>query len=88
MRADELAIGAPDPADAARRAERFLDAAAQTGLDLGQLNDDAWRILAIASVPGDSASARSSPLVEGRDRPVFCVGKNRAKSSTPSSFAG
>jgi hypothetical protein len=39
--ARELALGAPDPADAVRRAEQFLDAAAQTELDLGQLTDDA-----------------------------------------------
>jgi glutamate-ammonia-ligase adenylyltransferase len=44
----ELAVGAPDPADALRRAERFFEAAAQTGLDLGDLSDDAWRILTIA----------------------------------------
>jgi glutamate-ammonia-ligase adenylyltransferase len=44
----ELAGGAPDPADATRRAERLFDAAAQTGLDLGHLGEPARRIAVLA----------------------------------------
>ncbi len=48
MNAAELAEGAPDPGDALRRAERLLDAAAQSGLDLGGLGDDARRVATLA----------------------------------------
>jgi glutamate-ammonia-ligase adenylyltransferase len=44
----ELAEGAPDPGDALRRAERIFVAAAQSGLDLGGLADDAQRIATLA----------------------------------------
>src|SRR5262249_60136620 len=40
----DLAVGAPDPADALRRAERLFDATAQSGLDLSDLADPALRI--------------------------------------------
>ena len=39
LRPVDLALGAPDEADALRRAERLLDAAQQSGLDLTGLND-------------------------------------------------
>jgi glutamate-ammonia-ligase adenylyltransferase len=48
VNAAELAEGAPDPGDALRRAERLLDAAAQSGLDLGGLGDDARRVATLA----------------------------------------
>ncbi|MEJ7596481.1 MAG: bifunctional [glutamate--ammonia ligase]-adenylyl-L-tyrosine phosphorylase/[glutamate--ammonia-ligase] adenylyltransferase [Kofleriaceae bacterium] len=53
LRPHDLAIGAPDEADAGRRAERLFDAAAQTGLDLGRLDDAGRRIaeLACGSAP-------------------------------------
>jgi glutamate-ammonia-ligase adenylyltransferase len=43
-----IADGAPDPEDAGRRAERFVAAAAQLGIDLGDLDDDGRRVLALA----------------------------------------
>jgi glutamate-ammonia-ligase adenylyltransferase len=46
--AADLATDAPDPADAARRAERLFDAAAQTGLDLRNLDERAQRIALLA----------------------------------------
>jgi hypothetical protein len=36
--ASDFVQGAPDEADAFRRAERLLEAAAQSGLDLGDLD--------------------------------------------------
>jgi len=44
IRPGDLARGAPDAADALRRAERLFDAAAQTALDLSGLGDPAQRI--------------------------------------------
>ena len=44
----DLAAGAPDEADARRRAERLFDAAAQTGLDLTDLDEPALRIARLA----------------------------------------
>ena len=44
----DLARGAPDAADALRRAERLFDAAAQSGLDLTRLDDIAERVAALA----------------------------------------
>ncbi len=44
----DLARGAPDEADALRRAERLFDAAAQTGLDLHGLDDAAGRVATLA----------------------------------------
>jgi glutamate-ammonia-ligase adenylyltransferase len=44
IRPGDLARGAPDAADALRRAERLFDAAAQTALDLAGLGDPAQRI--------------------------------------------
>jgi glutamate-ammonia-ligase adenylyltransferase len=44
IRPADLARGAPDAADALRRAERLFDAAAQTALDLAGLGDPAQRI--------------------------------------------
>jgi len=46
--ASDLAGGAPDEPDALRRAERLLDAAAQTGLDLGDLDATAVRVATLA----------------------------------------
>ncbi|MGE5182897.1 MAG: bifunctional [glutamate--ammonia ligase]-adenylyl-L-tyrosine phosphorylase/[glutamate--ammonia-ligase] adenylyltransferase, partial [Acidobacteriota bacterium] len=43
----DLAIGAPDEADARRRAERLFDAAAQTGLDLAALDGAARHVAAL-----------------------------------------
>ena len=48
MRPSDLAAGAPDEADAHRRAERLFDAAAQTGLDLTDLGDPAVQIATLA----------------------------------------
>jgi [glutamine synthetase] adenylyltransferase / [glutamine synthetase]-adenylyl-L-tyrosine phosphorylase len=48
MRPADLARGAPDAADALRRAERLFDAAAQTSLDLAGLDDAAQRIATLA----------------------------------------
>ena len=48
IRPADLARGAPDEADALRRAERLFEAAAQSGLDLADLDEaaragrDAW----------------------------------------------
>src|SRR4051812_37685736 len=47
-RPSDLAIGAPDEADARRRAERLFDAAAQSGLDLTHLADPARQIAMLA----------------------------------------
>src|SRR5215468_8893874 len=44
IRPADLACGAPDAADALRRAERLFDAAAQSALDLAGLDDPAQRI--------------------------------------------
>src|SRR5688572_29603935 len=44
----DLARGAPDEADALRRAERLYDAAAQSGLDLTHLDESATRIAMLA----------------------------------------
>jgi glutamate-ammonia-ligase adenylyltransferase len=44
----DLAAGAPDEADAHRRAERLFEAAAQTGLDLAGLDQPALRIARLA----------------------------------------
>jgi glutamate-ammonia-ligase adenylyltransferase len=44
----DIARGAPDAADALRRAERLFDAATQTGLDLARLDDAAQRIATLA----------------------------------------
>jgi [glutamine synthetase] adenylyltransferase / [glutamine synthetase]-adenylyl-L-tyrosine phosphorylase len=48
LRPADLAIGAPDEGDAKRRAERLFDAAAQTGLDLGGLDEAGTRIATLA----------------------------------------
>jgi glutamate-ammonia-ligase adenylyltransferase len=48
IRPRDLAAGAPDEADALRRAERWFDAAAQSGLDLAGLDADAQRIATLA----------------------------------------
>ncbi len=48
IRPSDLAAGAPDEADALRRAERLFDAAAQTGLDLTNLDDPAVQIATLA----------------------------------------
>ena len=48
LRPQDLAIGAPDEADAGRRAARLFDAAAQSGLDLGGLDDAGRRIAELA----------------------------------------
>ena len=48
MNAGDLAEGAPDPGDALRRAERLLEAAALTGVDLDGSGADARRIATIA----------------------------------------
>jgi [glutamine synthetase] adenylyltransferase / [glutamine synthetase]-adenylyl-L-tyrosine phosphorylase len=44
----DLAIGAPDPADALRRAERLFEAAAQSGLDLTSLDPLSVQVARIA----------------------------------------
>jgi glutamate-ammonia-ligase adenylyltransferase len=46
--ASDFVQGAPDEADAFRRAERLLEAAAQSGLDLGDLDATAVRIATLA----------------------------------------
>jgi glutamate-ammonia-ligase adenylyltransferase len=48
LRPQDLAIGAPDEADAGRRAERLFEAAAQSGLDLGGLDEAGRRIAELA----------------------------------------
>jgi hypothetical protein len=48
VRPADLAIGAPDEGDAHRRAERLFDAAAQSGLDLTDLDETAAQIAALA----------------------------------------
>src|SRR5207244_1073804 len=48
MHPAELAVGAADPADALRRAERLFDAASQSGLDITGLDDAAQRIATLA----------------------------------------
>ncbi|HEU4615682.1 MAG TPA: bifunctional [glutamate--ammonia ligase]-adenylyl-L-tyrosine phosphorylase/[glutamate--ammonia-ligase] adenylyltransferase [Kofleriaceae bacterium] len=48
VRPSDLAAGAPDEADAHRRAERLFDAAAQSGLDLTHLDETARQIAALA----------------------------------------
>jgi len=48
LRPVDLARGAPDEADALRRAERLLEAAAQSGLDLAGLNEAARRVATVA----------------------------------------
>ncbi len=45
---DDLAHGAPDERDARRRAERLFEAAAQTGLDLDELDDAARQVAGCA----------------------------------------
>jgi glutamate-ammonia-ligase adenylyltransferase len=44
----DLAAGAPDQADALRRAERLFDAAAQSGLDLTHLDETATHVATLA----------------------------------------
>jgi glutamate-ammonia-ligase adenylyltransferase len=44
----DLSHGAPDPADALRRAERLFDAAAQSGIDLQGLEGDALQVAKLA----------------------------------------
>lgn len=48
IRPTDLARGAPDEADALRRAERLFDAAAQSALDLAELDEAAQRIATLA----------------------------------------
>ncbi|MDB4952669.1 MAG: glutamate-ammonia ligase adenylyltransferase [Myxococcales bacterium] len=48
IRPGDLTLGAPEPADALRRAERLFDAAAQSGLDLGSLDDSARMVATLA----------------------------------------
>jgi [glutamine synthetase] adenylyltransferase / [glutamine synthetase]-adenylyl-L-tyrosine phosphorylase len=48
VRPSDLATGAPDEADARRRAERLFDAAAQSGLDLTHLDATAAQIATLA----------------------------------------
>ncbi len=48
VRPSDLAAGAPDEADAERRAERLFEAAAQTGLDLTHLDDAARQVATLA----------------------------------------
>jgi glutamate-ammonia-ligase adenylyltransferase len=48
IRPGDLARGAPDERDALRRAERLLDAAAQSGLDLDGLDDEATQVARLA----------------------------------------
>jgi len=48
LRPADIAFGAPDEADARRRAERLLDAATQSGLDLGGLGEAGVRIATLA----------------------------------------
>jgi len=45
---DDLARGAPDEADARRRAERLFDAAQQSGLDLAKLDEAGVRVATLA----------------------------------------
>src|SRR3954453_1760293 len=44
VRPGDLAVGAPDEGDALRRAERLFDAAAQSGLDLSDLDEPAVEV--------------------------------------------
>src|SRR4051812_28305185 len=48
IRPSDLSAGAPDEADAFRRAERLFDAAAQSGLDLGTLDDSGRMVATLA----------------------------------------
>src|SRR4029079_19767741 len=48
IRPADLAVGAPDEADALRRAERLFDAAAQSSLDITSLDAAAHRIATLA----------------------------------------
>ncbi|HEX5061894.1 MAG TPA: bifunctional [glutamate--ammonia ligase]-adenylyl-L-tyrosine phosphorylase/[glutamate--ammonia-ligase] adenylyltransferase [Kofleriaceae bacterium] len=48
VRPSDLAVGAPDQADAQRRAERLFDAAAQSGLDLTHLDETGTQIATLA----------------------------------------
>ncbi|HEY5923875.1 MAG TPA: bifunctional [glutamate--ammonia ligase]-adenylyl-L-tyrosine phosphorylase/[glutamate--ammonia-ligase] adenylyltransferase, partial [Kofleriaceae bacterium] len=48
VRPSDLAAGAPDRADALRRAERLFDAGAQSGLDLTHLDDAGTQIAMLA----------------------------------------
>jgi glutamate-ammonia-ligase adenylyltransferase len=48
VRASDLAAGAPDEADALRRADRLFDAAAQSGLDLTHLDNTAAHVARLA----------------------------------------
>ena len=48
VRPSDLAAGAPDEADAGRRAERLFDAAAQSGLDLTHLDENALRVATLS----------------------------------------
>jgi glutamate-ammonia-ligase adenylyltransferase len=48
IRPADLAIGAPDEADARRRAERLFDSASQSGLDLAGLDDAARTVASLA----------------------------------------
>ncbi|HEY5945711.1 MAG TPA: bifunctional [glutamate--ammonia ligase]-adenylyl-L-tyrosine phosphorylase/[glutamate--ammonia-ligase] adenylyltransferase [Kofleriaceae bacterium] len=48
VRPSDLAAGAPDEADAHRRAERLFDAAAQSGLDLTHLDETGTQIATLA----------------------------------------
>ena len=45
---EELGAGAPDPDDARHRAERLVEALAQSGIDLGQLSDDCRHVAKLA----------------------------------------
>ena len=51
VRPSNLAAGAPDEADARRRAERLFDAAAQSGLDLTHLDATAAHVATLACQP-------------------------------------
>ncbi len=48
IRPSDLAAGAPDEADARRRADRLFDAAAQSGLDLTHLDEIAAQVASLA----------------------------------------
>src|SRR5438045_2816 len=48
IRPGDLTLGAPDPDDALRRAERLFDVSAQSGLDLGTLDDSARMVASLA----------------------------------------
>ncbi len=48
IRPADLAVGAPDEADALRRAERWFDAAAQSGLDITDLGAAAQRVATLS----------------------------------------